>query len=591
MMRLSQLKVQGFRSLADVPIPLREFSILIGRNNAGKSNTLSAIKLLLEGTARDLSETDFFRSGDQVAGEIVLEADLEGVEGYLPLCDERHRTKIRSCLQNGSLRIRRIATRTPFKLSKLELWQPSEQRYGLPTGIENALKQILPECIFIEAFKDPTAEAQAKSTATLGKLLKQIVERVIQQIGEEVGKALEHAQSKLDVSEDPQRTGDHRPEGVKRVENRIRRNIRAVFESADVRLRFKFPDVQELISTTATLELKDSGPWTPPGLKGQGFQRVLYLALLRALAEEIRVSGEGPGAEDLHRPFILLFEEPEAFLHPALQQEMGEALLSIAETNQVVISTHSPVLVTPQRVENVIIVRQQVSNQGVCATVCTVPDLSALPDGEDKQLAAMLKYANSSEFLFADCVLVVEGPSDRSLLESCWSKLRKSPDGIGGSKTLAVIEAGSKHVVPAWLNHLSAMGITARGLVDLDFLWNGAGSCLKADQQLSKFMERFWDLAEERGISTSKDGQRNIPSGKKAEAFQLIRVELREMAETLRSKLREQGVWVLADGEIESYFGLSSSSKGRYGAVSREIRGGEIEVPSELQEVLQWVLR
>jgi len=316
MMRLSQLKVQGFRSLADITIPLRNLSVLIGRNNAGKSNILSAIKLLLEGTARDLSESDFFRRCEQVAEEIILEADFEGVEAYLPLCDDRHRTKIRNCLQNGALRIRRLAALSPMKLSKLEIWQPSEGKYGLPTGIENALKQILPECIFIEGFKDPTIETQAKGTAALGKLLKQIVERVTQQVEAEVKNAFQEAESKLNVSEEGGRIRDQRPEELKRIENRIRKNIQEVFETADVRLKFKFPNVEEFISTTATLELKDNGPWTPPDLKGQGFQRVLYLALLRALAEEIRTSDMGQGESQLHRPFILLFEEPEVSYTP-----------------------------------------------------------------------------------------------------------------------------------------------------------------------------------------------------------------------------------------------------------------------------------
>jgi len=46
-------------------------------------------------------------------------------------------------------------------------------------------------------------------------------------------------------------------------------------------------------------------------------QRTLYLSLLRALAARIR--GQ---TERVVRPFILLFEEPEAFLHPEGQIKM-----------------------------------------------------------------------------------------------------------------------------------------------------------------------------------------------------------------------------------------------------------------------------
>lgn len=592
MMKLSHLKVTGFRSLADVMVPLQDMTILIGRNNAGKSNILSAIKLLLEGTTRDLSVDDFHRQGNQQADQIVVEALFEGVDAYLPLCEDRHRTKVANCLENGALRVRRSATRSPLRVGNLEMWQPSENKFGLPTGIEGALKQFLPEVIFIEAFKDPTAEAQAKSTTALGKLLKQIVERVVEQVGVEVQSALDQAARKFNVVEKEGRVLDERPEELRRIERRIRQHTRAIFETSDVRLRFNLPDVYNLVATTATLELRDRGPWTPPELKGQGFQRALYLALFRALAEELRSSQEEKEkGQEIHRPFILLFEEPEDFLHPALQREMGDVLESISQTNQTVIATHSPLLVTPQRIGNVIILRQGAPRTVDFSTCCLVPDLESLPDAEDRQLAALLKFASSSEFLFADCVLVVEGLSDRALLEASWSVLRKSLYGERGPTALAIIEAGNKAVVPVWVSCLKAMGFAAKGVVDLDFLWNGAGKCLGADSDLSQFAASFWKLADKNGVSKVEGGDRSIPSGSKKEAFRLVSENLSEQAQALCSRLRDgHGIWVLSDGEIEQYFGLSSSSKGHYTVASQKVRKGEAEIHPEIQAIMRWAL-
>jgi putative ATP-dependent endonuclease of OLD family len=318
----------------------------------------------------------------------------------------------------------------------------------------------------------------------------------------------------------------------------------------------------------------------------------LYLALLRALAEEIRASSEvGREKSELSRPFILLFEEPEAFLHPALQREMGEALQSISVGNQVVVSTHSPILVTPERVESVIILRQEPSLEGSCITRCSIPHLDLLPNEEDKQLAAMLKFTNSSEFLFADHVLVVEGPSDRALLEACWSKSRKSLRDTSGPTTLAIIEACSKNVVPIWLEYLKAMGLIACGVLDLDFLWDGAGRCLGPDDDLSRFSESFWKLAEEDGIACKRDNGYFIPSEKKREAFALVCQRLGELTEKLRSRLRDLGIWVLSKGEIECYFNLSPSSKSQYAKASQKVRKGEIEIDPEIHDILRWVLQ
>jgi len=215
-----------------------------------------------------------------------------------------------------------------------------------------------------------------------------------------------------------------------------------------------------------------------------------------------------------------------------------------------------------------------------------------LPTSDDKQLASLLRFSNSAEFLFADCVLVVEGPSDRALLEASWDVSRKSLYHPAEQPlTLAIVEAGNKTVVPVWVKYLSdGMGFLCRGLVDLDFLWNGAGRCLGSDPDLSQFAERFWNLAEQEGLLENGGGRR-IRDGKKKDAFRLVLedADLKEKADILRNRLRDGvGIWILSEGEIETYFDLSRSAKGRYAAVSQRIRNGEMQVHSEIKEVLRW---
>lgn len=585
MMRLSHLKIEGFRSLASVEIPMHDLTILIGRNNAGKSNVLAALQLLLEGTARDLSAEIFHNAGDGQTNEVVIEAQFEGVDDYLPLCADRHRPKIAGCLQDGLLRVRRMASLSPLQLGKLELWQPDKDEFGLPTGIEAALKQFLPEVIYIEAFKDPTTEAQAKGTATLGKLLKQIVEQVTDQVETDVTGILEEAARKFNVFEREGKISDERPAELRRVEQRIRHYVGAIFEGADARLKFDLPAVADFLAA-ATIELKDRGPWTSPDMKGQGFQRALYLALLQALADEMRSAPDG----ELNRPFILLFEEPEAFLHPALQREMGEVLVQVSRGNQVVIATHSPLLVTPSRIGDVVILKQEIgADSQSCGTRCLIPDTDCLPDPEDKRLASLLKFASSAEFLFADHVLVVEGPSDRALLEAARSVLRASLCTETGPMDLAVIEAGSKDTVPVWIRYLRAIGIEARGVVDLDFLWNGAGRCMGSDPELSQFAASFWTVADEKGVSTTEDGKTSIQKGNKGDAFRLIQEHLAEQQVSLSARLRrEHAIWVLERGEIETYFGLAASSKGHYAVASQKVRNGELAIESEIRAIIAW---
>jgi len=471
------------------------------------------------------------------------------------------------------------------KVSPLELRQPENGEYSTPTGIDAAFKQFLPEVIFIEAFKDPSEESKAKSTAVLGKILKQIVEQVSDKINDDVMVAISEAEKKFNRITREGKEFDERPDELKRVESRIKSHIQDIFSGSDVRLKFNLPNVSDLIST-ATVELKDRGPWTPPDGKGQGFQRVLYVALLQTLADELRDETAA-----VNRPFILLYEEPEAFLHPALQREVGNIIESISKTNQVVIASHSPLLVTPSRMDSTIILRQELP-PNPHKTNLFIPDDNFVEPDDDKQLISLLKLNNSSEFLFADFVLVVEGVSDRYLLESCWHMTREK---IGKKfESISIIESGSKDVVPLWIEYLKRMKFPTKGIVDLDFLWNGSGRVLKIEE-VGKFCEKFWRLADEANLcEMSDDGKPSLKKGRKDDAFALVvgencDKELGEWGKRITDELLKRDIWVLSQGEIENYFGLKLTSKGKYVAVGQRIRKGEIEIPNELQALLTWL--
>ena len=589
-MLISNLKITGYRSLASIDINLHELLILVGRNNAGKSNILSAINLLLEGTKSDLSKEDFHKVGSDYTDQLSIEAQFTGVTAYLPLCSEVHRPKIEACVVNDAIRIRRTARHDPIDLSKIEIWQPAKGEFGIPTGLDAAFKQFLPEVIFIEAFKDPNTEASSnKSTTILAKLLKQIITQMNEKIGEDVSNALVAAQRKFNVIEEDGKTIDERPDDLKRIQNRINDHVREIFSESQARLVFKFPDLDALM-TSASVELRDhqSGPWTSPALKGQGFQRSLYVALLEALADEIRQRPEGDPTP--RRPFILLFEEPEIFLHPALQREIGDILEAISTSNQVALVTHSPMLVTPFRIDSVLIVRQSMGEANVVQSECICPNADALPNPEDKHLTALLKYTNSAEFLFSDFVIVVEGPSDRELLNAVWKKVKKQllP---ASNLALAVIDAGSKAVVPTWVRHLKAIGLDAAGMVDLDFLWDGAGKCLKGHKGLSQLAAEFWKLCDERNLSEVKDGNHNINSSMKTAAYSILNTELRPQTTAIIEALRCHRIWTLQNGEIECYFGLSQSSKGQYSIVSQKIARGEVDIAQEIIDFLEWGIK
>ncbi len=567
MMTISQLHIENYRSIEDETFDLRPLSILIGKNNVGKSNVVNALAFLLEGTAKTINERNFYDPDT----EVCITAKIENVEHFLELSAQKHRDKIAKRIDKSAITVRRTASADGTK-PPIGLLDPSSGEFSLPTGIEAGLKQILPEVIMIEAFKDPSPEAIGKSTAVLGKIIKQIVAQVAEKIHAELKSAYDQLNRLLNVvEEEGAGKADGRIPELQEIEQNILRHLASMFEDVDVRIRVDFPGLPDLM-TRAQVEIFEGGEWTLPELKGQGMQRVLYVALLQALAEQIRSST----AHEIKRPFILLIEEPEAFLHPSLLGKMRNALESISLSNQVAFATHSPEMVSPHKLSDVILVRKTQNLQGKQHTIRLRAEPQELDHIRDKRRIELMEYQRSSRFLFADLVAVVEGISDVLLLEAMTEALSKhSVDELN----IAFIGAGTKYIVAELTRALRSLGLQAIGIVDLDFLWDGAGSIASALPEYSRFMAQF-EANYARLKRSDKVG--NDSKYNKHEAVDIVFTELSTIYPKVITLIeRKCGIYILPSGEIEEYAGISTQAKSQYAEAAIQIRDGKREIKNQ----------
>lgn len=142
------------------------------------------------------------------------------------------------------------------------------------------------------------------------------------------------------------------------------------------------------------VELND-GELTDLALKGDGVQSLAAIALMRHYAT---VSGPREG-------LILAIEEPEVHLHSDAVHSLRSVLQEISKSQQVIITTHSPLLVNRMDIEsNVLVFR----NRARCAT--------GLPE-----LRAALGVRAADNLTSAEIVLVVEGDDDRIALTAVLS--------------------------------------------------------------------------------------------------------------------------------------------------------------------------
>lgn len=149
--------------------------------------------------------------------------------------------------------------------------------------------------------------------------------------------------------------------------------------------------------------LIDDGNKTPISQKGVGVQSLIVLSLAQKLA-----------LSKAHPQCLLAIEEPEAHLHPKTIHEIKKVLSEITCNNQLIITTHSPLLVNTNEVQSNIIVSR--NNAHHAASL--------------KEIREVLGVLASDNLLFADNNILVEGESDerilRKILPSISPKIKKA---------------------------------------------------------------------------------------------------------------------------------------------------------------------
>jgi len=560
MLRVKEIYIKNFRSIQDEHFPLPALTVLVGKNDVGKSNLLEAVKICLEGTATSVDSEDFY----DLSSPIEIRTVFEGVSGYLDLCDERNRPKIQQRLdRDGCLTVRRLAA-GPKKLGEIEVLDPSSGEFSTPTGIDAALKPVLPEVIFIEALADVAEETKGTQKDALGMLVNQVMAGIVKQVEPTLKEAYKQADKLLNVQNSVEGARDERASELVAIESEITQYVKETFPGASVRLRVQLASAKEILERVHVLvrEGKNEDPYYR---RGHGLQRTLYLSLLRALAARIRRGQE----QAIVRPFILLFEEPEAFLHPEGQIKMRGALGAISTGAQVILATHSPLMVTPDSLSRTIRVEKCVKAdhpKPVTRRFGPVnPEELSVPQ---RQLLPLFAIQRSSRFLFARGVLLVEGVGDEHIFAGISEQLRGF---CLEANEIAIVEAGGKANLATFAEILRTLGLEVWILTDIDFLWEGAGHLLGGDADHARFMERLQQLVPAPAGGIRDDDARHRD---KLQRIQTCVGQLLAERDTLCEKLLASGVFVLRHGEMEDYIGLGRHSKSQYLKAANELRSG-----------------
>lgn len=563
-MFITALRTSGYRNL-DGTVPLAHpLAILVGENNAGKSNVIDALRTVMEPDAGPharhwLREDDFAHDGTGVRVANTMEMEL-----FLGDLSDDEAARMVTCLTPqagpGTAKVRlratlgrdgRVATQWfggDSQHADVERFAREAVRFAylhplrdaaadLRPGRDNRLIALL-SALAPEGHADRDAIVAAAQSANEALDTIPAVERARQQIAARLGAM----------------TGS----------GRFVQHSGLAFE--DPRFDRVVAALRAKIGQFAALDMAENG---------LGFNNLLYMSVLLAALTD---------APDDQAHRVLLVEEPEAHLHPQLQDLLMKFLESEAgDRTQVIVTTHSPHFASSARVERMTVLTRP-AVQGA-APQARLPRDFGLTDKQLRYLQRFLDVTKSALF-FARAVILVEGIAEQLLLPVLASRLSRPLDQNG----VALVNVGGV-AFPPFTDLFGAERLPYRVAVVSDSdAQPDADELADGEPRLSP---RAADLADRQGDNVLVVLARRTLEWDLAAAGN-VEVMLRVLA-TIKPRVAQRIQREMADNKVEPADALLDAVRDVKGRFAQEladvlvVNDTPFELPGYLRDAIEWV--
>lgn len=483
-MRIARIHIENFRSIKSLDFNPSPLCAVIGENNAGKSNIMHALNLILGDTwpsERSFSADDFYLR--DTTNPIVIQV-------YFDETWETERNN--ATLKIGGFELRCKAYQKPpaGKLAgelKVDFtcigpkggqltypatpYKPQGQRYPLPVSGGDRARVPL---IYIDVMREYVRQQPGGRWSVLRRLF------------DDVNNQFSADTTLLDVLRPDGTTSKlTRPAAFgaligdaydllrvplfKDIEDRLQANAleQMGIEPTDggISIGFGSHDPANAFRNLQLL-VEEMGMTSLASDVGAGLQSAIVVAIFRTY-EELKKEGA-----------IFAIEEPEAFLHPQKARYFSSILENLAASgNQVFLTTHSPIFVRLHSPETVALARRSPAD----GTQLTQVDPSTIAPNEKTALRVLSEFdTQRNEMFFARRVLLVEGDTEKVSMPFIFKALKVDANRFG----ISVIECGGKASIPLFAKVARAFGIPFVVLCDTD----GGGSS-KASHEVEAVCE------------------------------------------------------------------------------------------------------
>jgi len=511
--RISNFRIHNFRSIEDQAFSLQEFSLLVGANNSGKSNVIDAIKLFYGKDIKFDPENDLPKFG-------VKDKD-SWVEIEFKLTDHEYSTLDDSYKQpENKLKLRRWFFQSDqdglTNQGNIYGYKGEKLSDDLFYGWKNVTLTKLGNLIYVPA----TSEVIDYTKLTGPSPFRDLVDLVMKNIEEsdifksfldDCNRFMEDLHNKK------------LPEGfsLKDLEDSIALELEdwnVGFNIGTTELKFK--DIMKTLFSLSLIDEHLDDKFVDMNHVGQGLQKHLIYTLIKA-SNTLQKPQEQTTKGDPFSPnlTLILFEEPETFLHPLQQETLNRSLHKFAQeqNQQVLISTHSAHFVSKNinKLKSIIKLNKQSGRTSLKQIDDSLmKDIiegntnfknileksnangsdqynSIYEEDEEREKMLYTLYLDTDRAcaFFADKVLICEGITEKAFIDYLFDQGK-----ITFKEKVNIMNAGGKYQIPRFMDLFQALGIEYSVLFDGD---NDRGN----HETINKYIE---EQCHRNGVSVQK---------------------------------------------------------------------------------------
>ncbi|MGX9234052.1 ATP-dependent nuclease [Bacillus paranthracis] len=447
-MYISNINIINYKNFRANSINFNDgINVIIGHNNAGKSNLLRALALIFNTNSKKHLSIDDFNKNipldelkvyppsikitatlQQEDCEELMSDDLVTISNWLTRLEEPYEAKLQYEFYLPTRFHEKYQSAVKEAEDIVEVWQLVQDEFlrlytykiwgGNPinqvTADSEALKKF--DFQFLDAIRDVERDMFSGKNTLLKNVLDFFMDYNIKSDGT-LEKEQKEAEIKIKKKEFGESAGDlisllneWMAEGKKHILS-YAQDIGASYDKSTPNFDGSITDI-ELYSALKLIVEYETGIKMPIINNGLGYNNLIFMSLLLAKMQ-VDANEDYLGSNAKVYP-MLVIEEPEAHLHPTMQRQLLNFLkknLKNKKVRQIFVTTHSTHITGAVNLDELICIYKNGSE-----TLIGYPGKTFGENKKSKKYVQRFLDATKSNMLFAEKIILVEGLAEQLLM-------------------------------------------------------------------------------------------------------------------------------------------------------------------------------